>query len=113
MVFSSLIFLFLFLPIVLAGYMLFRNTMGRNAFLLFASLFFYAWGELSFLWVMLVSIVFNYCFAILIDDLRQTAWAKWALACAVIGNLGLLAFFKYAGFIESNLNSLLTIMHLS
>jgi len=108
MVFSSLIFLFLFLPVVLGGYLLMKKTIWRNAFLLFASLLFYAWGELSFLWVMLVSIAFNYCFAILINDFREKVWAKWILAFAVLGNLGILAFFKYAGFIETNLNCLLT-----
>lgn len=84
----------------------------RNAFLLCASLFFYAWGELSFLWVMLVSIVCNYFFAIAIDDLRQTRWAKVALGLAVISNLGLLCFFKYIGFIETNLNYLFAFLHL-
>ncbi|CAM6003194.1 unnamed protein product [Sphagnum balticum] len=112
MVFSSLIFLFLFLPIVLAGYMLLRNTGARNAFLLFASLFFYAWGELSFLWVMLLSIFLNYTFAIMIDDLRDTPWRKFALFMAVAVNLGLLAFFKYAGFIQANLNQVLHLAHL-
>ncbi len=104
MVFSSLIFLFLFLPVVLSVYLVLRSTSWRNAFLLFASLFFYAWGELSFLWVMLLSIILNYFFAILIEDLRDTAWAKLSLALAVVTNLGLLGYFKYAGFIESNIN---------
>jgi alginate O-acetyltransferase complex protein AlgI len=112
MVFSSLIFLFLFLPIVLLGYFPLKRTIFRNAFLLVASLFFYAWGELSFLWVMLVSIVWNYLCAIAIEDLRGTRWAKLALALAVISNLGLLAFFKYIGFIETNLNSLLVSLNL-
>src|SRR5262249_43535941 len=100
MVFSSLIFLFLFLPVVLTGYLLAKRVLLRNAFLLFASLFFYAWGELSFLWVMFLSIVLNYTFAILIDDLRETIWAKFALALAIISNLGILIYFKYATFIQ-------------
>lgn len=110
MVFSSLIFLFLFLPVVLSGYLVLKSTAWRNAFLLFASLFFYAWGELSFLWVMLLSIALNYFFAILIEDLRETHWAKLSLTLAVVTNLGLLAYFKYAGFIESNLNSVFTVL---
>jgi alginate O-acetyltransferase complex protein AlgI len=112
MVFSSLIFLFLFLPVVLAGYMLMRNTMARNAFLLFASLFFYAWGELSFLWVMLLSIALNYIFAIVIDETHDTPWSKVSLAGAVITNLGILAFFKYSGFFETNVNQLLQWTHI-
>jgi alginate O-acetyltransferase complex protein AlgI len=111
MVFSSLIFLFLFLPVVLLGNFLIKKTIWRNTFLLFASLFFYAWGELSFVWVMLLSIAANYFFAIAVDDLRKTRWAKLALTLAVVANLGLLAFFKYIGFIESNLNSLFAILH--
>src|SRR5271168_3008862 len=111
MVFSSLIFLFLFLPIVLLGYMLMRNTIARNAFLLFASLFFYAWGELSFLWVMLASICLNYIFAIVVSDTKEPALKKFALTGAIVVNLGLLAFFKYAGFFKDNINHLLTLGH--
>jgi alginate O-acetyltransferase complex protein AlgI len=113
MVFSSLIFLFLFLPSVLSVYLLLRKTIVRNAFLLLASLFFYAWGELSFLWVMLLSIALNYCFAILIEDSRKTTWSKLALTMAVATNLGILAFFKYAGFFETNLNSILSLIGVS
>jgi len=109
MVFSSLIFLFLFLPIVLLGYMVMRTTIARNAFLLLASLFFYAWGELSFLWVMLASICLNYIFAIVISDTNEPVRRKVALAGAIIVNLGLLAFFKYAGFLETNVNHLLAL----
>jgi alginate O-acetyltransferase complex protein AlgI len=112
MVFSSLIFLFLFLPIVLAGYMLMRNTFARNAFLLFASLFFYAWGEFSFLWVMLVSIFLNYVFAIVINDTKEPILRKLSLTLAIVVNLGILAFFKYAGFFQANINHVLQFIHL-
>jgi alginate O-acetyltransferase complex protein AlgI len=113
MVFSSLIFLFLFLPIVLVGYAVMRSTPARNAFLLFASLFFYAWGELSFLWVMLVSIALNYLFAIVIDDAKSPTARRASLFLAVCVNLGLLSYFKYAGFFQANLNHLLGLAHLA
>ena len=67
MVFSSVFFTFLFLPIVLGGYYVTRNDRIKNLILLVASLFFYAYGEPKFIYVMLGSIVTNYVFALLID----------------------------------------------
>lgn len=69
MVFSSTVFLFWFLPATLLGYYLI-NPKLKNYFLLFMSLLFYAWGELSFVFIMLVSILINYFFALLIDRLQ-------------------------------------------
>jgi alginate O-acetyltransferase complex protein AlgI len=111
MVFSSLIFLFLFLPLVLSGYFLMRGTAARNTFLLLASLFFYAWGELSFLWVMILSIICNYAFAILVENQREKPSGKVMLFLAVLFNLSLLATFKYAAFLTSDLNSVLRVLH--
>ncbi len=85
--------------------------MARNTFLLVASLFFYAWGELSFLWVMLLSIVCNYGFAILVESKREKPSGKAFLWLAVLFNLSLLATFKYAAFLTSNLNALLPALH--
>jgi alginate O-acetyltransferase complex protein AlgI len=106
MVFSSLIFLFLFLPVVLSIYFFLRNETARNAFLLAASLIFYAWGEPTYLCVMLVSIVANYMFAIWIEDRRPAA--RRILAIAVTFNLLLLGFFKYCTFVLANLNHVLS-----
>lgn len=108
MVFCSLIFMFVFLPVVLAAYFLLRSIPARNAFLLFASLFFYAWGEIKFVWIMLLSIVVNYSLAIVIDDTKSPALRRLFLTLTVIVNLGLLAFFKYSGWIVANLNNALT-----
>ena len=69
MVFSSVIFLFVFLPLVLAAYYII-NPRYRNLLLLFASLFFYSWGEPKNILVMLLSIVFNYFAAILINHIN-------------------------------------------
>src|SRR3984885_2963708 len=108
MVFCSLIFLFAFLPIVLAGYFLLRTTFTRNIFLLLASLCFYAWGEIRFVWIMLASIVANYVLAMLIEDSKTEDKKKLLLALTVAVNLGILGFFKYSGWIVQNLNNVLT-----
>jgi alginate O-acetyltransferase complex protein AlgI len=110
MVFSSLLFLFLFLPLVLAGYFLLKRTASRNLLLLASSLLFYAWGEVTYVWVMLLSITANYCFAIWLED--HPLFAKRLLSLAVVFNLGLLAIFKYSGFISINLNHLAALLKL-
>ncbi len=117
MVFSSLLFLFLFLPIVLTGYFLFRKKTG-NFFLLGASLFFYTWGEMRFVLILLVSIIFNYLIALLIETFQKSGSAKsrearFFLWLAVIFNLGLLGFYKYTLFLTGNLNSAMRVLGLS
>jgi len=107
MVFSSTIFLFLFLPIVLSGYLLAGRKL-RNIVLLGASLWFYAWGESFFVLLMLVSIILNYCFGLLIENAQQKGRSgKLVLILAISANLGLLGFFKYANFLVANLNTVI------
>lgn len=106
MVFSSLVFLFLFLPAVLGLYFIVPKAL-RNTLLLLASLFFYAWGEGFFVVVMLGSIAFNHGCGLLLDRFRQEATGKIVLALAILGNIGLLVFYKYANFLVANLNGLL------
>jgi alginate O-acetyltransferase complex protein AlgI len=91
------VFLFVFLPIVLIGYYL-LNDKYKNYLLLAASLFFYAWGEPKYVWLMLLSIVFNYFVGLRVDALSQANRKLW-LSVSIIFNLGLLAIFKYADFI--------------
>ena len=101
MVFSSVFFTFLFLPIVLGGYYVTRNDRIKNLILLVASLFFYAYGEPKFIYVMLGSIVTNYVFALLIDkELKEKRknGAKAFLVLDIFANLGLLFVFKYLCF---------------
>ena len=106
MLFSSNIFLFLFLPVTLAGYFLLHKRY-RNAYLLIMSLLFYAWGEPKFVLVMIGSIVFNYAMAMIIDWQRERkALAKAMLAVCVAGNLGLLFTYKYLRFFTINVNHL-------
>ncbi|WP_053360611.1 MBOAT family protein [Bacillus sp. FJAT-27251] len=107
MLFSSTIFLFAFLPIVLALYFLVRPAF-KNVILLSASLFFYAWGEPRYTIVMLLSIVMNYVFALIVDAKREHGTAvKWIMGMMVVANLTLLGVFKYSNFIVDNINSLL------
>lgn len=97
MVFSSEIFLFAFLPIVIAGYYL-VNPKLRNIWLLIASLVFYSWGEPKYVILMIISIAVNYLFGLLIG--REERKNKgWVLAAAVLFNVSFLVWFKYLGFI--------------
>jgi alginate O-acetyltransferase complex protein AlgI len=103
MLFTSATFLFLFLPIVLGIYFVIGRR-ARNAFLLVASLFFYAWGEGTFVLVMVASIAANYFFGRALGGARH---GKRMLGAAVAFNLGLLVSFKYANFLGDNLNVVL------
>lgn len=105
MVFSSSIFLFIFLPLVIIGYFLLRGRL-RNLWLLGASLFFYAWGEPRYILLMIFSIILNYFFGRFIEN-RKGKIKKLLLAMAVTVNLLLLGYFKYFNFIMENINHLL------
>ena len=111
MLFSSTIFLFVFLPIVLILYYgPARKENTRNLILLLSSLIFYAWGEPKFVLVMLLCIGANYVFGYLIDKYRgEKNKTTWILVGMLIFNLSILGIFKYAGFIVENLNLLLHI----
>ena len=104
MVFSSITFLFVFLPVVLLGYLLLRGTVLRNLFLLAASLFFYYWGEPSFLVVMLASILWNYLGGIACGTAKGKGLRKGCMIVAVVGNLLLLFVYKYLDFGISLIN---------
>ena len=104
MVFSSLVFLWLFLPIVLGLYFLAQEKY-RNVLLLVASLFFYAWGEPIYLSVMVVSILINYVCG-LKTATKGEGKNKAALVAGIVINLGLLGVFKYSGFVIENINAL-------
>jgi len=103
MVFSSPVFLFLFLPIVLGVYFLLPKALW-NLWLLVASLFFYAWGERLFTLVMAASICMNYVFGLLIERFRERPGMKATMVVATVANLGLLAAYKYANFLVGILN---------
>ncbi len=112
MVFSTPVFLYLFLPGVLLAYLLTPKAL-KNLLLLVASLLFYAWGEGAFVLVMLASIFMNYCAGIVIAAFRGRHAGKAAVGIAVALNLALLGAFKYANFIVDNVNPLLVAAGLS
>lgn len=109
MLFTSLEFLCMFLPVTLAGYFL-LDSKFRNYWLLACSLFFYAWGEPSFVIFMVASIVFNYVMAILISLVRKKDSLKWLcklfLFVTVAGNLSVLFVYKYMNFVTATLLSM-------
>jgi alginate O-acetyltransferase complex protein AlgI len=108
MVFSSFVFLFLFLPIVLLLYYV-CPVRGRNGVLLAASLLFYAWGEPVYVLIMLFSTVFDYTNGRLIahfSEVGRKKAAKVVLIVDICGNLGILGFFKYADFLIGTVNSI-------
>lgn len=110
MLFSSIVFLFYFLPLVLIGYYLlsFSRT-AQNIFLLISSLIFYAWGEFNYVLLMVASIVLNFIFGILVDKYKENkAIAKIIIIFTCITNLGILFIFKYLGFVLRNINDSLS-----
>ncbi len=108
MVFSSLEFLFFYLPAVLLIYFLIpaRYLAARNFALLALSLLFYGWSEPSYIWIMLLSIAIDYTCGRLVGKYKSSSpkKAKAALIVSVILNLSILGFFKYADFVIQNLS---------
>lgn len=104
MVFSSLIFLWIFLPVIFILYFTAKENY-RNIILLIASLFFYAWGEPIYVFIMILSILVNFICGLKIgvDDEKKR---KIALIVGIIINLGLLGVFKYSGFFTENVNAI-------
>ncbi len=105
MLFSSIPFLFYFLPIVLLLYFVAPKKL-KNTVLLLSSLFFYGWGEPKFLIFMLISIIQGYVFGLLIQKYQGKALSKVFLTCSVVLSLGILGYYKYADFFIENFNAL-------
>ena len=106
MVFSSLFFLYVFLPLNLILYFAFKSMRVKNAVLLLFSLFFYAWGEPIFVFIMLGTALSDYLHARFIQSHRGSLSAKISVIAAVTTDLLILASFKYLGFFIQNLNTL-------
>lgn len=102
MVFSSGVFLFIFLPTVLLAHTLIRNNSVRNVLLIAASLVFYAYGEPVYVLLLLASVGVNYLFGRILSSRKS----RGILAAAVVFNLSLLVVYKYAGFLAEMLNGL-------
>ena len=107
MVFSSLMFMCIFLPIVLIAYNLSKNLTYKNTVLIIASLFFYAWGEPIWVVLLIFSAFVDYINGRIIDKYYARAGATIALVSSLVINLGLLAMFKYSGFFIENINTFL------
>ena len=105
MLFSSNLFLFLFLPAVLGCYYLLSKRI-RNPFLLLASLVFYAWGTGKFVFIMVASILFNYAMAMVLTRVKKLLWRRLALVVTIALNLSLLFVYKYLDFFITNINLL-------
>lgn len=106
MIFSSITFLFYFLPIVIFLYYI-SPYKFKNLILLVFSLLFYAWGEPKYIGLMLFSSVVDYCVSIIIDKNRGKIQSKIALGVSVLTNLSLLFFFKYTNFFIDISNSVM------
>jgi alginate O-acetyltransferase complex protein AlgI len=107
MVFASLIFIFIFLPLNLLLYYAIDNRTYRNWLLVVFSVVFYSWGEPIWIGLMVFSAFIDYLNALFIERFRNTKWARIGLVSTAVVNLGLLMTFKYSGFIVENVNALL------
>src|SRR6188508_199509 len=103
MLFSSAIFVFRFLPVVLAVYFVLPRRL-RNTWLLLASVFFYAWGEKILTCVMLGSILANWALGLWVQRARDAGRGKGVVAIAIAFNLSVLVMFKYADWLWSIVN---------
>jgi alginate O-acetyltransferase complex protein AlgI len=106
MVFASLIFLFIFLPLCLLMYYSTKNPWWRNWILIVFSLAFYGWGEPIWISLLILSSLVDWANSIFIDKHRGTKWAKIGVTFTVVFNLALLATFKYDKFLVEQVNSI-------
>lgn len=109
MVFSDLFFIYCFLPACLILYFAFKNIKYKNAVLIVFSLIFYAWGEPFWIILLIFNVTVNYLYSLLIlkyKDTPDSPYPKLGVILSLATSLGLLAVFKYSGFIAVNLNLL-------
>lgn len=110
MLFPSEVFLFVFLPIVLVIYygLLRKSVRLKNIFLLLVSLFFYAWGEPTYVFLMIGTILINYSFGVLVNHFKDNSTvSKVLMTFMVICNLSILGWFKYSEFVVLQINRFL------
>ena len=112
MLFTTLTFLYLFLPITLLGFLLILPGL-KKPFLLLASLVFYAWGGVPFVFVLIDSILINYFLGIQIGRASAPGLRKSWYVLGIILNILGLVFFKYTNFLAGNINILVTAFHLN
>lgn len=105
MLFSSLVFIWYFLPIVFLAYICIPNLKVKNAILLAASILFYAWGEPKYVILMLISIAINYLFGIWIDHYDAKSVRQGLITLCIAVNLGILGYYKYFNFFADLVNT--------
>ena len=105
MIFSSIPFLYYFLPAVLLAYFL-TPRKGKNGVLLLFSLIFYGWGEPRLIFVMLLSVALGYFFGLALEKTEEERPRKLLLALSVLSSLGFLVYYKYTDFFLENINAL-------
>ena len=105
MLFSSIPFLYYFLPVVIGLYFLVPFKF-KNLVLLVASLFFYFYGEPVYVVLMLVACLSSFVHGLLIDKYRGTKWARFWLTSSVVTSVLMLGFFKYSNFFIENINAI-------
>ncbi|MCQ2579910.1 MAG: MBOAT family protein [Treponemataceae bacterium] len=108
MLFSSITFLGFFFPVVFILYYIIPNRTYKNILLLFSSMLFYAWGEPKYIFLMVLSILFNYFIGILIAAKQK----KWLLVIAIVINIAVLFIFKYLGFTCEIINLFIAALHI-
>lgn len=107
MLFTSITFIYIFLPITILIYYLLPKREIRNTVLFLLSLFFYAWGEPTFVLVMIGSIIMNWCFGLLVaKSAEKKALVRFVVIISVVANLSIIFIFKYLNFTVENLNLL-------
>lgn len=106
MVFSNLFFIYVFFPVCMLLYFVWKNIHWRNAVLMIFSLIFYAWGEPKCVLLMVGTVLLDYVFGLLIENIKNKPPRLAVTLIAVVVNIGCLGIFKYSDFIVSNINGL-------
>ena len=109
MIFSSLLFIYLFMPALFLCYFITKNNAVRKSILIFFSLLFYAWGEPLYVFLMVFMVAVNYISGILIDCYRNNKKCRIWLVISIAVNLGILCIYKYTGLFVDTLNSVFSL----
>jgi len=109
MVFSSLIFLYIFLPVCVLLYFAFPQMKAKNAILIIASIVFYAWGEPVYVLLLIAASFVNYIFGILLGKCESKRGRAWMLVACIALDLSALVYFKYAGFLIGIVNDIFSL----
>jgi len=107
MQFNSIVFIFLFFPVSLIIFLLMKKKENNNLFLLFISFIFYFRIESNYAYVIILTVIINYCLGLLIERNTKNRFRKYILLLGITINIAILIFYKYSNFILDNLNPVL------